>query len=204
MTRPFRSAAVAVAVVALGFLGAPSLHAQATAGADPNIGKPNAILVSGPREGDRAPDFSLPWATKDGAGGTNWFGVSPNRGKVIVLAFYPKDFTSGCTAEMKTFTERFDEMFGEGVELVGISADSIETHVRFAQSLNMPFKLLSDPDQKVARQYGSAGENGYNRRTVFVIDRAGKVVYTDLRFGALDPKAYANLKTAVQDARKGA
>lgn len=189
-------------LILLGLVAAP-LAAQSTP-ADPNVGKPNAILVSGPREGDRAPDFSLPWATKEGAGGTTWFGVSPNRGKVIVLAFYPKDFTSGCTAQMKTFSERYGEMFGDGVELVGISADSIETHVRFAQSENMPFKLLSDPDQKVAKQYGSAGDNGYNRRTVFVIDKQGKVVYTDLRFGALDPKAYANLKTAVQAARQGA
>lgn len=203
MSRQFRSA-LPVAALAITLLGASSLSAQATAAADPNVGKPNAILVTGPRDGDRAPDFSLPWATKDGVGGDSWFGISPSRGKVVVLAFYPKDFTSGCTAEMKTFTERFDEMFGDGVELVGISADSLDTHVRFAQSMAMPFKLLSDPDQKVARQYGSAGDNGYNRRTVFVIDKKGKVVYTDLRFGALDPKAYANLKTAVQDARKGA
>jgi peroxiredoxin Q/BCP len=191
-----------VAVLALGLI-APSLVAQASAPADPGIGKPNAIFVTGPRDGDRAPDFSLPWATRDGIGSGPWFGITPNRGKVVVLAFYPKDFTSGCTAEMKTFTERFDDMFGEGVELVGISADSLETHVRFAQSLNMPFKLLSDPDQKVSKQWGSAGDNGYNRRTVFVIDKQGKVVYADRQFGALDPKAYDNLKDAVQSARSG-
>lgn len=195
-----RSTLGAFALIAL--VAAP-LTAQ-TASADPKVGKPNAILVSGPREGDRAPDFSLPWATREGAGTGSWFGVTPNKGKVIVLAFYPKDFTSGCTAQMKTFSERYTEMFGDGVELVGISADSIETHVRFAQSENMPFKLLSDPDQKVAKLYGSAGENGYNRRTVFVINKQGKVSYTDLRFGALDPKAYENLKTAVQAARQGA
>ncbi len=183
---------------------ATSLSAQASAPATPGVGKPTAILVTGPREGDRAPDFSLPYATKDGIGTGAWFGITPNRGKVIVLAFYPKDFTSGCTAELKTFTERFDDMFGEGVELVGISADSLETHVRFAQSLDMPFRLLSDPDQKVSKQWGSAGDNGYNRRTVFVIDKQGKVVYADRRFGALDPKAYDNLKSAVQGARSGA
>lgn len=194
---------VPVALLTLG-LSATSLSAQATAAADPTVGKPNAILVTGPREGDRAPDFSLPWATKEGVGSGSWFGVTPNRGKVIVLAFYPKDFTSGCTAEMRTFTERFDEMFGAGVELVGISADSLDTHVRFAQSLNMPFKLLSDMDQAVAKQWGSAGDNGYNRRTVFVIDKQGRVVYTDRKFGALDPKAYASLKDAVQSARAGA
>jgi thioredoxin-dependent peroxiredoxin len=189
--------------LALGLL-ATALPAQASAQASQGVGKPTAILITGPREGDRAPDFSLPYATKDGIGTGPWFGITPNRGKVVVLAFYPKDFTSGCTAELKTFTERFDDMFGEGVELVGISADSLETHVRFAQSLDMPFKLLSDPDQKVSKQWGSAGDNGYNRRTVFVIDKQGKVVYADRRFGALDPKAYDNLKTAVQGARSGA
>ena len=86
--------------------------------------------------------------------------------------------------------------------VVGISADSLSTHQRFAQSLGLPFRLLSDPDQKVSGKYGSAGKDGYNRRTVFVIDPKGKVSYTDLRFGALDPKAYASLKSAVQDARR--
>lgn len=191
----------AATLLALALTAAP-LAAQATA--DQSTGKPTAILVTGPREGDRAPDFSLAWATREGVGSGAWFGVTPNRGKVIVLAFYPKDFTSGCTAEMKTFTERYDEMFGPGVELVGISADSLDTHVRFAQSLNMPFKLLSDMDQKVAKQWGSAGDNGYNRRTVFVIDKQGKVVYADRKFGALDPKAYASLKDAVQSAKGGA
>jgi peroxiredoxin Q/BCP len=121
---------------------------------------------------------------------------------VVVLAFYPKDFTSGCTAELRTFTEQYADLFGEDVVVVGISADSLETHVRFAQSLGVPFRLLSDPDQKVARKFGSAGERGYNRRTVYVIDRKGRVAYTDLRFGALDPKAYQSLKAAVQDARR--
>lgn len=171
---------------------------------DSSVGRPTAVLVSGPREGDMAPDFSLPWAGRDGVGGDPWFSLSGNRGKVVVLAFYPKDFTSGCTAELKTFTEQYTEMFGDGVVVVGISADSLETHVRFAQSLSMPFNLLSDPNQKVSAKFGSAGENGYNRRTVFVIDQKGRVSYADLRFGALDPKAYANLKTAVQAARRGA
>lgn len=171
---------------------------------DSTVGAPTAILVDGPREGDRAPDFSLPWASKDTTGGSNWFSLTGQRGRVVVLAFYPKDFTSGCTAEMKTFTEQYADLFGEGVTVVGISADSLTTHQRFAASLNLPFRLLSDPDQKVSRKFGSAGEKGYNRRTIYIIDSAGRVSYTDLRFGALDPKAYTRLKSAVQAARKGA
>lgn len=170
---------------------------------DTTIGRPAAALVDGPLVGDRAPDFSLPWASRDSIGGGAWFGLSGQRGRVVVLAFYPKDFTSGCTAEMQTFTAQYQELFGDDVVVVGISTDSLATHVRFAQSLGAPFRLLSDPDQAVARKYGSAGEKGYNRRTVYVIDPKGKVSYTDLRFGALDPKAYRELKSAIQDARKG-
>lgn len=167
---------------------------------DSTVGRPTAVLVEGPREYERAPDFSLAAATRDGAS-DQWFSLSALRGQVVVLAFYPKDFTSGCTAELTTFTERYAEMFGEGVTLVGISADSIETHIRFAASLNAPFRLLSDVDQKVARAYGSADRNGYNRRTVYVIDRKGRVAYRNLRFGALDPKAYSDLASAIQAAK---
>lgn len=169
---------------------------------DSTLGRPLAVLVSGPREGDRAPDFSLPWASKDTAGADPWFSLSYHRGKVVVLAFYPKDFTSGCTAEMRTFTDQYADLFGEDVVVVGISADSLATHQRFAQSLGVPFRLLSDPDQSVSRKYGSADRNGYNRRTVYVVDREGKVAFTNLRFGALDPRSYAELKEAVQAARR--
>lgn len=195
-TRSLRRFAAPLSLVGLLVLLPPAVSAQ-----EP---KPTAVFVSGPLEGDRAPDFSLPWATRDSVGGPQWFSLSANRGKVVVLAFYPRDFTSGCTAEMKTFAEQYSDMFGEGVVVVGISADSLETHVRFASSTGIPFQLLSDTDQRVARKYGSAGQDGYNRRTVFVIDPKGRVSYTDLRFGALDPKAYANLKAAIRAARRGA
>jgi len=178
-----------------------AVSAQAAAASQPVVGPPTAGFVSGPMEGDRAPDFSLPWANSQGAGGAQWWSLSANRGKVVVVAFYPKDFTSGCTAEMETFRDQYAELFGEGVEVVGISADSLSTHVRWAQSLGIPFRLLSDPDQKVSGAWGSAGENGYNKRTVFVIDRRGQVTYTDRRFGALDPKAYERLKEAVARAK---
>lgn len=162
---------------------------------------PAASLVTGPLEGDQAPDFSLPWASAEGAGGAQWFSLSAQRGRVVVLAFYPADFSSGCTAELRTFAEQYADLFGDEVVVVGISTDSIDTHVRFAQSLGLPFRLLSDLDQKVSRIWGSAGDNGRNRRTVFVIDRRGKVFYADRRFGALDPKAYERLKSAVQEAK---
>jgi peroxiredoxin Q/BCP len=146
----------------------------------------------------------LPWASKDTVAGAEWFSLSRSRGRVVVLAFFPKAFTPGCTAEMKTFTEQYADLFGNDVTLVGISADSVGVQQRFAASLGLPFRLLSDGDQKVSKAYGSADRGGYNRRTVYVIDAAGRVSYADLRFGALDPKAYSRLKAAIQAARRGA
>ena len=86
--------------------------------------------------------------------------------------------------------------------MVGISTDSLESHRRFAASLGAPFKLLSDPSQRVARAYGSKGETNA-RRTVYVIDPSGTITYRDMRFGALDPKAYDALQKAVREARGG-
>lgn len=167
-------------------------------------GGPVAAVIGGPEVGQMAPDFRLPWATRDSIGGVDSdFMLKNHRGKTVVVAFYPKDFTSGCTAEMQQFTDRYSEIFGDDVVLVGISIDSVESHQRFAQSIGMPFQLLSDPHQVVSKRYGSAGNNGYNRRTVFVVNPEGRVTYRNLQFGALDPKAYDALKQAVAQARQG-
>lgn len=167
-------------------------------------GPPTALIVSGPEVGEDAPDFRLPWASKDSLGAVeNDFVLRGQGGKITVLAFYPKDFTSGCTAEMRTFTDRYADLFGGDVVVVGISADSLESHRQFAASVGAPFRLLSDPSQRVAAQYGSKGDNGYNRRTIYVIDSRGRVAYRDMRFGALDPKSYDRLRAAVRSARGG-
>lgn len=188
-------------------LGALLLTAPGTAQAAPDstIGRPTAVLVDGPRAGDRAADFSLPWASQAGIVTTEpWFSLSAQRGKIVVLAFFPRAFTPGCTAELRTFTEQYAELFGDDVVVVGISADSLETQQRFAASLGLPFRLLSDQDQRVSRAYGSASDRlGYNRRTVYVIDRQGEVSYSDLRFRALEPDSYRDLDRAVEEARRG-
>jgi len=163
---------------------------------------PTVALVSGPDVGRQAPGFSLPWANKDSVGPASApYELWRDRGKTVVLAFYPKDFTSGCTAEMRTFAEQYDSLFGPDIVVVGISADSVETHARFASSLNLPFRLLSDPQQKVAAKYGSKGDEGYMHRTVYVVGPKGTVTYRNLRFNALDPKQYAELAGAVRAAK---
>ena len=162
--------------------------------------QPAAFVVGGPEEGQRAPAFMAPGATRDGPLATP-FDLNLQRGHVTVIAFYPKDFTSGCTAEFQTFAARGATIFGDGVTVVGISIDSVDSHVRFAQSIGHPYALLSDPDQRIAKLYGSAGDQGYDRRTVYVVGKDGTVKYRNIHFGALDPKAYDDLQNAVAAAR---
>jgi peroxiredoxin Q/BCP len=173
----------------------PSLAAQG------DTGNPTAVLISGPDVGRRAPDFTLPWANKDGLGPADTpYQLWRDRGKTVVVAFYPRDFTSSGTTQLREFGERYDSLFGPDVVVVAISSDSLETHARFASSLNLPFRLLSDPEQRVARKYASYS-SGFPRRTVFVIGPDGKVKYRNLDFDAQDPKDYAALGRAVRSAR---
>ncbi len=167
-------------------------------------GTATAVMVGGPREGAKAPEFSLPWANREAVGPSDApYELWRDRGKTVVLAFYPADFTKGCTAQLQTFADQYDTLFGADVVVVGINADSLETHRRFAASLDLPFRLLSDPDQQVARKYGSSGDSGRPRRTVFVVGPDGRVTYRNLQFNPLDPKHYTELGSAVQAARGG-
>ena len=173
--------------------------APAAGVAQSRSGNVRAILQSGPDVGHRAPDFSLPWANRDGVGPIESpYQLASDRGKTVVVAFYPRDFTKGCTAQMRTFAEQYDSLFGPDVVLVAISTDSVETHGRFAKSLSLPFRLLSDPEQRVSKQYASKDPEGYNRRTVYVVGPDGRVKFRNLRFNALDPKDYTELRQAVR------
>jgi thioredoxin-dependent peroxiredoxin len=175
------------------FLGVPAAAAQN------EPGKLRARLESGPDVGQRAPDFSLPWATRDGVGPVESpYQLASDRGKTVVVAFYPRDFTKSCTAQMRTFAEQYDSLIGPDVVLVAISTDSVETHRRFAASLKLPFRLLSDPDQRISKLYASKDPNGYNRRTVYIVGPDGRVRFRDLRFNALDPQDYAELRAAIR------
>jgi peroxiredoxin Q/BCP len=165
---------------------------------------PTAVLVGGPSEGSKAPEFSLAWATKDVIGQADSpYELWRDRGKTVVLAFYPADFSKGCTAELQTFADQYHTLFGSDVVVLGVSADSVESHKRFASSLDLPFRLLSDPGLKVARKYASNGDGGRAKRTVFVIGPDGRIKYRNLKFNALDPKDYSALGSAVKAARGG-
>ena len=131
-----------------------------------------------------APDFVLP----DG-NGDEWR-LSDQRGKVVVLLFYPGDETPVCTKQMCSVRDRWEDYMATGAEVVGISSDSVESHRKFAEHHNLPLRLLSDADTKVADLYGARSFiPGRVARSVFVIDAKGVLRYADVRpIGIFKPK----------------
>jgi len=122
-------------------------------------------------EGEKAPDFSL--RAQDG----RQVSLQEFLGKKnVVLYFYPKDFTAGCTAETRAFGASYESLTALGAEVIGISADTEESHGRFASECGAGFLLLSDPGRRVADLYGVRGALGLiPGRVTFVIDRNGVV-----------------------------
>ena len=126
--------------------------------------------------GMQAPDFTLP--DKDGRPVT----LSAFRGKKVVLYFYPKDNTPGCTRQACAFAARYEAFKSADIEVIGISKDSVASHVKFAEKYNLPFHLLADPDRVAIEAYGvwqekkMAGKVGMGVvRTTYIIDEDGVI-----------------------------
>ena len=121
--------------------------------------------------GDRAPDFTLTDERGLPRSLKNYLGKSP-----VVLYFYPKDFTPGCTAEACSFRDDLKVYEQKGAVVVGVSLDSVESHARFSEHYNLPFTLLSDNKKEVAKAYGVLGLGGLlAKRVTFIIDRSGSI-----------------------------
>jgi peroxiredoxin Q/BCP len=159
---------------------------------------PAAIL---PAVGDMAPDFTAQWADSAGTRSAP-VSLSALRGKVVVLAFYPADRTSGCTAEMTKFRDEYKTLFGDGVVVLPTSKDGLESHASWAKDMKMPFALVSDPEGKVAQLYSSqrAPGAGFTRNT-FIIGKDGKVLYAK-RLNPLSEDAYKEIAAVVAEAKK--
>jgi thioredoxin-dependent peroxiredoxin len=133
--------------------------------------------------GDAAPDFQL----SDQHGDLHT--LSSFRGKQIILYFYPKDNTPGCTAQSCNLAENYSLFISKGIQTVGVSNDSEKSHLKFAKKYKLPFILLADTDKKMVTDYGVYGEKvlfgkKYNgiHRTTFIIDPEGIItdVLTDI------------------------
>ena len=134
--------------------------------------------------GSPAPDFKL----ADGDG-KDWQ-LSEQLGKTVVLLFYPGDETPICTRQMCSVRDRWSDYSETGAEVVGISTDSVESHKNFASHHELPLRLLSDVDRKVADAYGAKSLiPGKVARSVFVVDGKGIIRYRDVRpLGLFRPK----------------
>ena len=133
-----------------------------------------------PQAGQTAPDFSLPGA--DGA----TVSLKDFKGKWVVLYFYPKDFTSGCTVEAQNFQRDLAKYQNESAVVVGVSADSAQSHKDFCAKEGLNFKLLADPQLTAITAYGSVMEYKGNKlaaRNTFLISPEGKIakVYTEVK-----------------------
>jgi peroxiredoxin Q/BCP len=184
---------LAAAAALLG--AAPAGFAQAPSSA--------AAAAPAPEVNAMAPDFQAP-SVDSAAGAARSVSLKSLRGQVVVLAFYPKDRTSGCTAEMSKFRDDYATLFGTGVVVLPVSLDSISSHASWAQEMKFPFALVSDVGGSVATLYGALPPGRpYANRSVFVIGKDGRVAYRELKFGALNQQAYDALAAAVAQAKKG-
>jgi len=131
---------------------------------------PILSLPMSSREGTTAPDFTLP--DQDG----NDLTLSKLRGKWVVVYFYPKDDTPGCTAESCSFRDNFQSFTDAGATVIGISSDSVESHKAFRQKHNLPFTLLADTKGEVRKEFGVGKTLGLlPGRVTYVIDPEGVV-----------------------------
>ena len=127
-------------------------------------------------KGDKAPDF------KGIDQNENTISLNDFKGKKVILYFYPKDNTPGCTNEACNLRDNYNFWIEKGYEVIGISPDSVASHKKFAEKHNLPFPLISDPEKKIIKSYGAWGAKKlYGReyegllRTTYVIDENGNI-----------------------------
>lgn len=140
------------------------------------------------KPGDLAPDFI--GRDQDG----NAIQLSDFKGKKLILYFYPKDNTSGCTAEACSLRDGYEELKTLGMEVVGVSPDSEKSHKNFILKYNLPFRLIADENHEIAEKYGAWGEKKmYGKayfgilRTTFVINERGIITHI---FNKVDTKEH--------------
>ena len=122
--------------------------------------------------GTVAPEFT----TIDDEGKT--ISLSSFKGKVVVMYFYPKDDTPGCTKEAQSFRDNYDQYQGKEVVVFGVSMDDQASHQKFREKYGLPFQLLVDSDGKITKAY-DVDSGGYSKRVTYIIDAEGKISHVD-------------------------
>jgi peroxiredoxin Q/BCP len=134
---------------------------------------PKPAAMKGPKVGDKAPDFTLP------TDGTGTITLSALRGRPVVLYFYPRDDTPGCTMEACGFNDNLPNFSGLNAEIIGISKDNEASHARFRDKFGLKFKLAADTETKVAKAYGVWVEKSLYGRKYMGMDRATYLIDKD-------------------------
>lgn len=142
------------------------------------------------QQGDKAPAFT----SKDQDG--NPVSLSQFKGKKVVLFFYPKDSTPGCTAEACDFRDNYQDLKVKGIEVLGVSIDDEKSHRKFIEKHSLPFTLLADTDKAIVEAYGVWGEKSMygkkymgTNRTTFVINEEGDIAYIITKVETKSPTA---------------
>jgi peroxiredoxin Q/BCP len=142
--------------------------------------------------GDAAPEFGLP-----GTGG-HTYRLSDYRGKKVVLAFYPGDFTAVCTKQFCSYRDEGDRLDQLGADVLGISPQVIDSHERFTEEKKLNVPLLADEDKAVAKAYGIVA-GPLVRRAIFVVDEEGKIGFRKVTLAGLTYESVADLERAVAE-----
>lgn len=179
----------ASAVAATALLGVSSLSAQVVAGQD------------GLAVGAMAPDFTVPTVTQAGLTAKP-FKLSEHKGETVVLAFFPKARTQGCTVQMESYRDKYADLMNDGkkVTLVGISVDPDTALTSWAKDAKFQFMFGSDVDKAVGAKYGATSARGFHQRILYVIAPDGKISYVASPFKQLDAAAYTDLGAAIDKA----
>ena len=137
--------------------------------------------------GDQAPDFTLP-----GTGGHD-VSLHDFAGRPVVLVFYPGDDTPVCTKQLNSYNDELGQFDALDAQVLGISAQSLDSHEKFSGKLGFKFPLLADTDKKVAGLFGTLGPIGFPRRSVFIIDATSKVRYAHRAIAGLTYRPVSEL-----------
>ena len=160
---------------------------------------------AGPKVGDLAPDFSITVAGKDGVKSAP-FKLSDAKGSTVVIAFFPKARTSGCTMQMEAYRDRYASLFNNGKKVIvlGISTDADTTLAAWAAEKKLPFALGSDADGKVGQLYGAYMPGPkMDNRLLFVVGPDGRIAYDVRPFRPAAEEAYTTLGEAVTKSSAG-
>jgi len=130
--------------------------------------------MADPSEGDPAPEFELP-----GTGGQT-YRLADYRGRWVVLAFYPGDFTTVCTKQFCSYRDRDQELAALDAVVLGISPQSVDSHERFVNEYSLNVPLLADEEKTAARAYGVLGPGGFVRRAIIIVDPEGLIRHRDV------------------------